>query len=49
MSPRDFLDVIHKFVGLEREKRDTLEDQQTHIRTGLEKLLETQEQVGAYL
>ena len=45
LSPRDFLDVIRKFVGLEREKREYLEEHQTHIRTGLQKLLETQDQV----
>lgn len=42
----DYLDVINKFVTLEREKRDHLEDQQTHIRTGLDKLFETQDQVA---
>lgn len=42
---RDFLDLINKFVSTENEKRSSLEDQQTHIRTGLLKLSETQEQV----
>ena len=42
---RDYLDLIRKFVAVEREKRTSLEDQQTHIRTGLNKLLETQSQV----
>lgn len=46
LSPRDFLDVIRKFVVTEQEKRSSLEEQQTHIRTGLQKLLETQEEVG---
>lgn len=46
ISPRDFLDLINKFVALEAEKRSMLQDQQTHIRTGLQKLLETQEQVS---
>eukprot|EP01032_Pedospumella_encystans_P010301 gene10301-12053_t len=45
LSPRDFLDLINKFVATESEKRNSLEDQQTHIRTGLLKLSETQEQV----
>jgi len=45
LSPRDYLDLIRKFVSVEREKRTSLEDQQTHIRTGLNKLLETQSQV----
>ena len=34
-------------MATEEEKRTTLEDQQTHIRTGLLKLAETQEQVTA--
>jgi len=46
ISPRDYLDLINKFVALEAEKRSMLQDQQTHIRTGLQKLLETQEQVA---
>eukprot|EP01041_Mallomonas_annulata_P000303 gene303-544_t len=47
ISPRDFLDIIRKFVAVEHEKRTFLEDQQTHIRTGLDKLLETQDQVAS--
>lgn len=46
LSPRDYLDLIRKFVTLEQEKRAFLEEHQTHIRTGLQKLLETQDQVG---
>lgn len=46
LSPRDYLDLITKFVSVESEKRNFLEDQQTHIRTGLQKLLETQDQVN---
>ena len=46
LSPRDFLDLIHKFTTTEEEKRTALEDQQTHVRTGLQKLLETQDQVA---
>ena len=45
LSPRDFLDSIKKFVDTENEKRTFLEEQQTHIRTGLLKLRETQDQV----
>ena len=45
ISPRDFLDLITKFVEIEKEKRSSLEDQQTHIRNGLTKLLETQAEV----
>lgn len=46
LSPRDYLDLINKFVAIEIEKRTNLEEKQTHIRTGLEKLLETQNQVA---
>jgi dynein heavy chain 1 len=46
LSPRDFLDLIHKFTTTEEEKRSALEDQQSHVRTGLQKLLETQDQVA---
>ena len=42
---RDYLDLIRKFTRTEAEKRGSLEDQQTHLRTGLDKLLETQSQV----
>ena len=45
LSPRDFLDSIKKFISTENEKRTFLAEQQTHIRTGLLKLLETQDQV----
>lgn len=45
LSPRDFLDLIHKFLRTEEEKRNAVEEQQSHIRTGLQKLLETQDQV----
>lgn len=45
LSPRDFLDLIKNFIDTENEKRIYLEELQTHIRTGLQKLLETQEQV----
>jgi dynein heavy chain 1 len=38
--------MIRKFCDTENEKRSFLEEQQTHIRTGLQKLLETQDQVG---
>jgi dynein heavy chain 1 len=46
LSSRDYLDFINKFLKLEEEKRSELEDQQTHIRTGLQKLLQTSEQVS---
>lgn len=46
VSPRDALDLIKKFMSVEQEKRAYLEEQQTHVRAGLNKLKETQEQVG---
>ncbi|RYH29526.1 AAA family ATPase, partial [archaeon] len=46
ISPRDFLDLINKFIKTECEMKDALEDQQTHVRAGLQKLLETQDQVA---
>ena len=39
------MDLIRQFVKVEAEKRSFLEEQQTHIRAGLQKLLETQDQV----
>jgi dynein heavy chain 1 len=45
VSPRDFLDLIHNFVKVVKEKRSGLEEQQLHIGAGLEKLRLTQEQV----
>jgi hypothetical protein len=39
------LDIVNKFVATEAESRSQLEQQQGHIRTGLGKLLETQNQV----
>jgi dynein heavy chain 1, cytosolic len=46
ISPRDYLDLIHHFTATEQEKRANLEDQQTHIHTGLRKLIETQDRVS---
>jgi dynein heavy chain 1 len=40
------LDVVNKFVATEAEMRSQLEQQQGHIRTGLNRLLETQAQVN---
>ena len=46
VTPRDILDLIKHFVALEREKRERIEEQQTHLRNGLLKLHETQSQVA---
>jgi len=45
-SPRDFLDLIKKFVALVGEKRDELEEQQRHLFQGLARLTETQTSVA---
>eukprot|EP01035_Chromulina_nebulosa_P017680 gene17680-23270_t len=45
ISPRDYLDLINKFIKTENEKRSHLEEQQTHIRTGLQKIIETKDKV----
>jgi len=46
LSPRDFLDLIRHFSALEKEKRSLVEDHQVHLGKGLQKLNETQDQVG---
>jgi len=46
VSPRDFLDLIRKFVGIVREKREDLEEQQRHLHVGLDRLAETQSSVA---
>jgi len=45
VSPRDYLDLIHHFVGLYHKQREKLEDQQLHLNMGLDKLRETALQV----
>ena len=47
VTPRHFLDLINQFVNLLHEKREELEEQQLHLNIGLQKLRETQEQVGS--
>lgn len=46
ITPRDFLDFINHFIGLMKEKRDEVLDQQSHIDGGLKKLKETEDQVA---
>ncbi|RZC33924.1 Dynein heavy, DHC N2, AAA 9 and/or MT domain containing protein [Asbolus verrucosus] len=45
ITPRHYLDFIHHFVKLHREKRSDLEEQQLHLNVGLSKIAETVEQV----
>lgn len=46
VTPRHFLDFIQHFVNLIREKRSDLEEQQLHLNVGLQKIMETVEQVS---
>ena len=46
LSPRDYLDFIHKFKSVEEEKRGKLQELANNIRTGLTKLIETQDSVN---
>jgi dynein heavy chain 1 len=45
ITPRHYLDFIHHFVKLYKEKRSDLEEQQLHLNVGLSKIAETVEQV----
>eukprot|EP01038_Epipyxis_sp_PR26KG_P004455 gene4455-6300_t len=47
LSPRDYLDLIAKFVDTFNEQRDVLQEQQRDIKNGLRKLNDTQDQVEA--
>lgn len=46
VSPRDYLDMVNKFNSVVKEKSELLNSQQKHIKNGLKKLLETQNQVA---
>lgn len=35
MTPRDFLDFINHLTHLHKEKKEVLEEQQTHLNKGL--------------
>jgi len=45
ITPRHYLDIIHHFLKLFSEKRESLEEQQRHLKSGLSTLRETEEQV----
>ncbi len=49
VSPRDYLDFVHHFKTLYESKRRELEDQQLHLNIGLDKLEDTQREVGQAL
>ena len=42
MTPRDFLDFIYHFIELHKEKKEILQEQQTHLNSGLEQLKSTE-------
>jgi dynein heavy chain 1 len=46
VTPRHYLDFISHLVHLVGEKREELEEQQLHVNVGLQKLLDTQQQVA---
>lgn len=45
ICPRDYLDFIHHYISLFNEKRESLEEQQRYLNTGLLKLRQTEDQV----
>merc|ERR1712060_980941 len=45
ITPRHYLDIIHHFLKLFSEKRESLEEQQRHLNSGLSTLRETEAQV----
>lgn len=42
MTPRDFLDFINHLLELHKEKKEILEEQQTHLNKGLTQLKNTE-------
>ena len=46
ITPRDFLDFIRHFTNLQKEKSEELNEQQTHINKGLQKIIETETTVS---
>lgn len=47
VTPRHYLDLISHFSRLVRTKKQELEEEQRHLNMGLDKLIETEEQVKA--
>jgi dynein heavy chain 1 len=46
ITPRDFLDFIGHFVHLTKEKKDELEELQSHLNIGITKLKNTERSVA---
>jgi len=46
LSPRDYLTLIQNFVSCLNKRREEVEDEQLHVNAGLEKLVQTQENVA---
>jgi dynein heavy chain 1, cytosolic len=46
LSPRDYLALIQNFVACLNNRRETVEDEQLHVNSGLDKLQQTQENVS---
>lgn len=46
LSPRDYLTLIQNFVTCLNKRRAEIEDEQLHVNAGLQKLQQTQENVG---
>lgn len=46
ITPRDFLNFIKQFVRLHVAKKTELEEQQTHLQTGIDKLRSTEDSVA---
>jgi dynein heavy chain 1, cytosolic len=46
LSPRDYLALIQNFVSCLNSRRETVEDEQLHVNSGLDKLRQTQENVS---
>lgn len=46
VTPRHFLDFISHYAKMSDKKREELEEQQRHLKGGLRKLVETQEEVA---
>jgi len=46
LSPRDYLTLIQNFVSCLNKRRAEIEDEQLHVNAGLQKLVQTQENVA---
>jgi dynein heavy chain 1, cytosolic len=46
LCPRDYLTLFQNFVACLKNRREEIEDQQLHVKAGLQKLHQTQENVA---